>query len=156
MDIAVPASEPSAWFLAFFETTSLSWLNRLPWLRFRHVSAFGYAPGFNLWIFYDVHWHGTEIRLVSHETARAGIADWTRGATVIRMQRPASRRGRLRPALTCVSAMAHLAGLPCVALTPDGLYRSCLKHGGELVLGCEGPATAAGPDAAHAGAAGAG
>jgi hypothetical protein len=161
MDIAVPASEPSAWFLAFFERTSLGWLNRLPLFHFRHVSAFGYCPGLNVWIFYDVHRHGTSIRNVSHETARAGIAEWTAGAVVVRMpaSRPAPRRFRL--GFTCVSAMAHLVGAPCVALTPDRLYLACLRHGGEVVLkgprlGCESAATAAGPDAADAGAAGAG
>ena len=154
MNISVPVSEPSAWFLAFFETTSLGWLNRAPLLRFRHVSAFGYAPGFNCWIFYDVHWRGVSIYLVSHETAKARIGELTRGAIVVRMAR---REDALplhaRLGFYCVPAMKHLVGLACVAVTPDGFYRSVLKAGGEVVFGCESAAAAAGPDAAASGAA---
>lgn len=152
---AFAAAEPSAWFLAFYRESSAPWLNHLP-VRFRHVSAFGYMPGFHAWALYDVNLGGTTLRLVSHETAKAWIGKLIEGAVVVRIEPP--RRDMplwSRLGFYCVPAMKHLIGLPCVSLTPGQFYRAVIRNGGTVVSGCESAPASGRPDSSPASATGA-
>jgi hypothetical protein len=116
--------------------------------RFKHVSAFTYVPGFRAWLICDVQWSGMRLCLFSHEAAMRVFTHYTADCTLVKFDRQhrqmmlASRLG-----FYCVPAVKCLLGLSCVAVTPDGLYRYLVKHGGCLI-GARGdtPAAAARPE----------
>src|SRR6516162_10794908 len=149
-----PVIEPDYWNVVFHKSEGI--LPRLVLGRFQHVSAFTYIPGFSGWILYDVQWAGVRIAMLSKV---AHLVAYTRNCTVVKF----TRRYDHMPLYTrfgfyCVPAIKHLLGLSCVAVSPDGLYRHLIRHGGELISGqcIVTAATAAGSDAAAGATAGPG
>ena len=146
------AIEPTYWNVCFHPAKGF-W-PRLVLGRFQHVSAFTYIPGFSGWILYDVQWSGVRIAMLSKV---AHLVAYTRGCTVIKF----TRRYDHMPFYTrlgfyCVPAIKHLIGLSCVAVTPDGLYRSIIDNGGIILNESKcTPAAAARPDAPAGAGAGA-
>lgn len=129
------AIEPTEWFVVFHRKSMNRFLSFLAFGEFKHVSAFGYCPGFKAWLVYDVQWSGTRIKLLPHnDFGKAAIALWTTDCTIVKLP-----RGNLIPNFSsrvgfyCVSAIKHLLGLRCVAATPGALYRHILRHGGSLL-----------------------
>lgn len=144
------AIEPTEWFVVFNEKSANYWLGLLTPGRFKHVSAFGYVPGIKLWLLYDVQLSGTRIMLLDKDAVMA----WSKGCTILKIARTGSRMGlRSRLCFHCVTAIKHLIGLRCVAVTPDGLYRHILRNGGILISEPRQPAPAASRPDARAGAA---
>jgi len=138
-------SEPTEWFVVFSRSSTSRLLSFIAFGELKHVCAFGYCPGFDAWIVYDVTWPGTRVRLVRNDqTGQQAIIDMTRGCEMLKIahagQTPSlsSRLG-----FYCVSSVKHLLGLRCVAATPGQLYRYLRKSGATLI--CEhGPTTAPG------------
>jgi hypothetical protein len=124
---------PETWTLVFAREASTWWAGFIAFGRYKHVRAYAYVPFLHVWVFYDVHFTGTEILVASEgPPARALIASWIAGADLIRINRlPAADRRRPPLLGFCVPAIKRLIGLRCGALRPDALYRSCLEHGGE-------------------------
>lgn len=142
----VTATEPAEWFVVFHRKSTSRLFSMLSCGEFKHVSAFGYCAGFKAWIVYDVTWAGSYIRLVAHDEAgKQTLGEWTAGCDLVRIARATAPPPVLsRLGLYCVSAIKHLLGLGCVAMTPSGLYRHLLKHGGVLINGHTEPTDAAG------------
>jgi hypothetical protein len=134
------AIEPDTWNVVFHPSaTRLG--RRLG--RFKHVSAFAYVPGFRAWLICDVQWSGLRLCLFSHEAAMRLFTHYTADCTLVmftRQHHPMMLASRL--GFYCVPAVKCLLGLSCVAVTPDGLYRYLVKHGG-CVLGARGNTAAA-------------
>jgi hypothetical protein len=156
MDVtwSLPGSfQPAEWFLAFFERTNVAWLNRLPFVRFRHISAFAYVPGTKAWIWYDSHWFGTSLVIIGHERFTTEVAKLTHGATVVKLaKRPeAPMPLSTRVGFYCVPCVKHLVGVRCAAITPDGFYLAVIRAGG-TIIGRQSP-TATDRSPASAGAA---
>ena len=135
-NITLPeAIEPDTWNVVFYPCASR--LGRML-ARFKHVSAFAYVPGFRAWLICDVQWSGLRLCLFSHEAAMRVFTHYTADCTLVtftRQHRPMLLLSRF--AFYCVPAVKCLLGVSCVAVTPDGLYRYLLKHGGCL-LGARG------------------
>lgn len=145
-----PAIEPTQWFIVFHVTSATKWLGLVTPGKYKHVSAFGYLPGVKLWLLYDVQLNGTRIRLLDKDA----IMLWTRDCDIFLVNSTGARMGlSSRWFFTCVSAIKHLIGLKCVAITPSGLYRHVSKHGGTLISGKERSAAPAGRSLAATGAA---
>lgn len=131
-DVSIPAVEPNEWFVVFHRKSLNRVLSFLAFGEFKHVSAFGYCPGLKVWMLYDVQWSGTRIILVDQKT----VIDWTHGCDILKIPRTTLRMGMSsRLGFYCVTAVKHLIGLRCVAVTPCALYRHILRHGGILI--CE-------------------
>jgi hypothetical protein len=124
------AIEPGEWFVAFHRTSASQILSFLAFGDLKHVSAFGYCPGVKLWLVYDVQWSSTRVILMD----KAAIMAWSRGCDVLKIARTGQRIGlSSRLGLYCVSAVKHLIGLKCVAITPGSLYRHILRNGGIVI-----------------------
>jgi hypothetical protein len=127
-------STPSHWLIAFHTRVPSRWCSLLALGHFKHVSAFGFMPAENLWLFYDVSLRGMQAGVIP--ATEAGYRELTRlhvGATLVRMP---ARRGpgvRFRFGFWCVPAVKHLLGIRCMALRPDALYRWCRRNGGVQV-----------------------
>lgn len=135
--------DPTEWYVVFHVKSATRWLAVVTPGRFKHVSAFAYCAGVGMWLLYDVHWHGTRLRLLD----KAGVMAWSRGCAVVSFSRrdePLKLSGRLGH--TCVTAVRHLLGLRCVAWTPTQLYRHILRNGG-YPISEHRPAALASPDA---------
>lgn len=121
------------WFVAF----SPRCLYRWPWLvpgRFKHCVAFGYSDACRTWVYYDLTMVGTRIYLLPDgPAAYDNLIVWLRGATVLKakMRDAAARRPWL--GFYCVTAVRHLVGSRCGAVTPSGLYDGLLREGAEVV-----------------------
>lgn len=127
------AIEPPQWVLAFHRSAARRWTGWLACGRYKHVSAFAYLPEIGLWLWFDVCLDGTHlVALPDSEAGRREIAVWTADADYLRVPRRPARRVILAP-FYCVAAVRHLVGVPGGALRPDGLWRDCLRNGGELV-----------------------
>jgi hypothetical protein len=151
--VAIPSAiEPNEWFVVFHTKSLSPVLSFLAFGERKHVSAFGYCPGLKVWLLYDVQWGGTRIMLLD----KAAIMEWTRGCDVLKIARVNHRMGlSSRIGLYCVSAVKHLIGLVCVAVTPDQLYRHIIRHGGILISEPkQSPAASGRPDAGSGAAAG--
>lgn len=141
-------AEPTMWFVVFKRTSPLWWVRRLAFGRFKHVAAFGWLPDQQLWVFYEVGVDRSRIAVLpAGPDAEAEIAVLERDAVVVAFA-PRARHVRcLRPGFWCSIAVAHLIGLPTTPLTPSGLFRACLKHGGSIATG--DPDAAISPAALH-------
>jgi hypothetical protein len=134
MDIApITAHTPARWVLCFSRVG-------LPWVPgyYKHVRAYGYLPGIRSWLFYDCNLTGRSVSVApdSDDTVRTVMWAFVRDCDIISM--PAVRAGTM-PWLTrlgwwCVPDMKSLIGLRSRAITPDGLYRDCLRAEGALRL----------------------
>jgi hypothetical protein len=95
---------------------------------------------------------------VSHPAALGVFARYTKDCAVIKFYRQHQHLDLIgRIGFYCVPAIKQLLGLPCVAATPDALYRHLIKHGGVQIHGRVDAAAAAGrPDAQTGARAGAG
>jgi|SRR5271166_588134 len=142
------AFEPATWFLAFFETSSTPWLDRVLPGRFKHVSAFAYVPGACIWVWCDAHWKGLSIVFLPHQGFILQIAPLTRNATIVKTEKrplgamPVSTRF----GFYCVPFVKQLIGLRSFALTPDQCYRFIIRTGGAEIANERAQATGR-PDA---------
>lgn len=151
---AVSAVEPNEWYVVFNRTSANPILSFLACGEFKHVAAFGYLPGVKMWLVYDVQWSGTRVWLANQQA----IMEWTRGCDILKIA--AIRKRMILPGrlgLYCVSAVKHLLGAKCVAVTPSQLYRHILRNGGIVISDARRPASpAARPDVRPGAAAGTG
>lgn len=130
MSATIRVVEPNEWFVVFHRRSNSSILSWLAFGEFKHVSAFGYCVGVKLWLVYDVQWVGTRTMLMDEQS----ILEWTRGCEILKIARTDTRMGLSgRLGLYCVSAIKHLIGLRCVAVTPGQLHRYILRNGGVCI-----------------------
>ena len=138
------AVEPVEWFVVFHTRSSIRWLSFLACGKFKHVSAFGYYPGFKAWLVYDVAMSGTSLIMLSHERAKEVLPVYTNDCTVVKIARNSAPVGlslASRLLFHCTPAIGNLVGLPCVALlNPNHLYRHLLRNGGIVVYDAKHPA----------------
>lgn len=128
-------SQPGAWVLAFDPVAANRWIGALTPGRFKHVRAFGYVPFLHVWIFIDANFAGLEVQLAAEGApADALAASWTRGCTMVVMQRrPHASRSLVTAASGwCVPTVKRLIGLRSSALRVDALFADCLRNGGTL------------------------
>src|SRR6516162_5118909 len=78
------AIEPDTWNVVFHPSESR--LGRVL-LRFKHVSAFAYVPGFRAWLICDVQWSGLRLCLFSHEAAMRLFTHYTEDCTLVTFTR---------------------------------------------------------------------
>jgi len=123
------AIEPSQWFVAFHETTQSKIINALPIGRFKHVTAFGYCAGFKAWLHIDPQFGRLRLALLSQSAMEAAA----RHGVLVKVGHGSGVKFFGRTGLYCVPVIRYVIGLPCVALTPDGLYRQILRNGGILI-----------------------
>lgn len=154
-EVEIPAAiEPTEWFVVFHRKSVNRILSFLAFGEFKHVSAFAYCAGLKVWLVYDVQWSGTRVMLVD----KLSILALTDGCDILKVSRTGERMAMSsRLGFYCVSAVKHLVGLRCVAVTPGALYRHILRNGGMPIHGAgPTPATSGRPDARDRAAAGAG
>lgn len=130
----IDAIEPDQWFVAFHTTAKSRLLSFLAAGKYKHVSAFAYLPGLRAWVIYDAEWRGLRLLFFSHEAAKAVIAERTRDAAIVKINRLGRSMGlSSRVALYCVSTIKHLLGVRCPCVRPEAFYAYLLRNGGELI-----------------------
>lgn len=124
--------EPGEWFIVFHPDTAIPFVRAVCPGRFKHVSAWGYYPGFKSWLIFDPQWGGLRLSMISHADMPTAFPEYTRGCEVVKMVRageiglsPLSRLG-----FWCVPAIKHLLGVRCATWRPDAFYRHILRRGG--------------------------
>lgn len=134
---AEPIGEVSTWFLCFDRSSPTWWVRLIPG-RYKHVRAFGFVPLMGVWVFFDVTLAGQWFVLARDGTDEfeAMVERWWRGADVMKIKRQRGPIGVARFGLWCVPAIAGLIGVRG-ALRPDGLWRECIRQGGEPLQGTD-------------------
>lgn len=126
--------EPQVWNVVFNREAASGWARLVPG-RFKHVRAYAFVPATRLWLFYDVHFAGTEIFAVPDgPDANAAIFSFIgpEGASdIVAVRRLPARPRRFPWSNWCTPALRHLLNLPGSALLPDGFHRDCLANGGK-------------------------
>ena len=130
----VCALEPPLWILVFSRHTKIWWIRLLACGRYKHVKAFAYVPGMDIYLFFD--WSLDRAGIVAApntaETVNGYLAKFIADADLM----AAPQRGRERRIprfgiFSCVTAVKHLIGVRCPAMRPDGLWRYCIAAGGQ-------------------------
>lgn len=128
-----PDFAPAVWNIVFNREAASWWSSLVPG-RFKHVRAYAFLPAQKLWLFYDVHFGGTDIAVVPDgpDAIRAiySFIGPEGRSEIVSVRRLPRRRRWLPLANWCTPALRHLTGLPGSALLPDGFYRECLANGG--------------------------
>lgn len=127
----VPLS-PENWYIVFKTKTPREWLNRVPFLRFRHVMCFGYVAAADTWVFFDTSLTNAATALVPNAAVTPYI-DWVcMDAGVLKM--PAGERTHYSPfGRICTAQVALICGIRCCALRPGALWRHCLRNNAEII-----------------------
>ncbi len=135
-DYELADCEPDEWFIVFHRDSDRWWVRWLAAGRYKHVSAFGFNSNTQTWTFFSFLTGRLRIVTVTDRQANRLLAVYSREGCVVRMPAPAKDDHTFRPKLlfTCVSAMAHLVGLPGCALRPDAFLRQCLRNGGSVLV----------------------
>lgn len=127
------AYEPTSWCVVFNVEASSWWMRLIPG-RFKHVRAYAFIPKTRTWLFYDVHFGGTELMAIPDgPDARAAIWSYIGPpgcSYVVSVPRLPRRRRWFPWSNWCTPALRHLLNLPGSALRPSAFYRDCLDHGG--------------------------
>lgn len=126
--------EPDFWVVVFHRR-SVNWVFSLIAMgRFKHVSAFGWVPGLNVWLLYDHGYRRTQVAVLPDtEAAKAELAVFVGDGAMVRMPVRQTARRLRRVGLFCTTSVAHLIGLSSGALRPDRLFRHCMENGGVLI-----------------------
>lgn len=130
-----PGHEPTAWLLLFSTATGKPWLDRLLPGRFKHVSAAGWVSEAKVWIFYDVSWLRTSLKVLDADAGDARFAVRQRGHGVLKVWVEPEIRGAamMRAGFWCVPAIKHLIGSRSGALRPDRLWRDLVAANAEII-----------------------
>jgi len=123
---------PSVWWTAFYGNENRWWWDRICKPGFRHVCAFTFYPGPDVWVLYDVTFNRTNIRVMSREVWSAWMSTLPRHARFLRSEIPDEPHPRpwwLKLTFWCAPAVAHLLGVNSRALRPQALYRDLVAQG---------------------------
>jgi len=124
--------EPN-WILLFSKKPGRWWVRLLACGRYHHVKAIAYLPAMRAWLFYDVKFNGTRLRLAHEDDpdTSAHLRDYLDSCDLVAMPRlPIPKRVAPHAGFWCTLAMKHLVGIRTAALRPDRLWRHCLAAGG--------------------------
>lgn len=126
--------EPDSWLVVFHEKSSVRWVNRLVWGRFKHVSAVAWFEAARVWVLFDPALPRIQIVAMPENIGAEVVGGMIDNAGVLRIRTRegfGSVGGRL--GLWCVPAVKHLLGLRCGALRPDALWNHCVADGAEVM-----------------------
>lgn len=129
------AQEVTDWMVVFHKS-SASWVGRVVPGRFKHVSMLGWAPLAKVWIMFDVALTQSKmIVLPEGKAALDRIAIWTADCSILKMTSVVRVSKAPRFGNWCVPSARHLLGLSGGAvLTPDHLWKECLRHNAKVVF----------------------
>jgi hypothetical protein len=125
--------EPT-WTLVFCRKPGRWWVRLLACGRYNHVKAVAYLPQLRAWLFYDVRFNGTHVRLAEIDApgTRASLQDYLADSDTVMMPRlPTPRRRAPQIGFWCTIAMKHLVGIRSRALRPDRFWQDCIAAGGK-------------------------
>lgn len=123
---------PQEWFVVFKYKSALRWCNWIPG-RFHHCFAMAYIEELKSWVFVEfAPLAGAAIAFCPDTEVNEWLGEASRDAVVVKM--PARMTRGWYCGLWCVPLTAHVIGLKSCALLPDGLFRDCLRQGGEIVI----------------------
>lgn len=132
MIVRVQPERAMRWQVVFWEDAATPFWQRVIPGRFKHVSLLACLPDAQAWTHVDLGWAAREIWVlpeakISHDLMGATFAH----ATIVEFA-AAETPGRRPWLYSCVGVARHVLGLKCVCLTPDGLYRALIRHGGQV------------------------
>lgn len=141
MIITQYAEEITEWFVVFQTATASGFLDRIIPGKFKHVCAFGWSAGCQVWVFFDpaqrmLHASVAPAGKLGDEAVSRFIHYRGRESSVLKMARQAGR-GRshfMRGGFWCTSTIAHLLNMPGGALLPDRLWRDCINANAKIVI----------------------
>jgi len=141
---------PPEWFLTFRRSTPTRIVSWACWGEFKHVGAFGYVPGQDLWLFFEPCLNTLECSVFPDSAADPAIRDMTAGALVVKWTPPLLPPRFWNPVNVCAVQVARLVGVRSCALRPSALLRDVLRQGGTIVAGAGiGPVQEAGTAESH-------
>jgi hypothetical protein len=125
--------EARRWTVVFHRKAENWFFDLIAMGHFKHVSAFAWLPELGIWVFYDVGFRRTRlVHMADGQFAQATIGNLCRRNAVVTLAAREDGLPLMRWGLFCTTAVAHLLGIPCVALRPDALYRRLIASGGQL------------------------
>jgi hypothetical protein len=125
--------EPT-WTLVFCKKPGRWWVRLLACGRYNHVKAVAYLPRLRAWLFYDVRFNGTHVRLAPADAPDTGafLRDYLADSDTIAIPKlPIPRRAAPQIGFWCTIAIKHLVGIRSRALRPDRLWADCIAAGGK-------------------------
>ena len=129
------AGEPLEWLVVFDHGTSKPWFDRLVPGRFKHVSVAAYLDVPKVWLFYDIGWTGTKIKVLSAKSGEIYLGRYlVSGRKILRVpysRAPTSWWTKVL-GIWCVPAVKHLIRSRSGALLPDSLWRDLRAAGAQI------------------------
>ena len=127
--------EVTDWMIVFHTDCQTRLFRAIPG-RFKHVSLLGWAQLAKVWIMLDVSLSQSKmIVLPESQAARDRIAIWTKGCAILRMEARVRTSKKPRFGGWCVPSARHMLGLSGGAvLTPDHLWKECLRNGAKVIF----------------------
>lgn len=134
IELADPGSK-TIWIVAFVARPRLRWWDWLYRGPYRHVVAFRFVPGRDLWVGLDWHSRGLTYHLMTRDKA---VGTWIQieqdGGKLIRWEGPVGPGASPVWPAYCVPAVAHAIGLGKWVITPGALIGALRRTGGEDFL----------------------
>lgn len=132
--IGLGSGQPARWILGF-DRTARHWAPAVFCARskYKHVSAAGYVPEADAWMFVDVCFDRTRLIVTRGADARRVMAELWGDADLIGIDAQPAGSSCYRLGFWCVPAIKHLIGLRSYAMLPDALWRDCVKAGGKVI-----------------------
>lgn len=135
-DDTLGAGQPTRWILGF-DRTARHWVAALFGFgrKYKHVSAAGYVPEADAWVFVDVCFDRTNLVVTRGADVKRVMAELWGDADLIGIDAQPRGSNGYRLGFWCVPAVKHLIGLRSSALLPGALWRDCLRNGGQVLDG---------------------
>jgi hypothetical protein len=125
--------EPDAWFVFFNGQSDTWWVQRWVPGRFKHVDAVGYCRSAGCWLWVEMLVGRMSVSAVPDDDVGREMLAKHRAARKCLLVVPKTKGRVYRPALNCVTALAHLMGSTSGALLPDRLWRDLLAEGAQEI-----------------------
>ena len=122
---------PRHWFVVFKKKSKLGWANWVP-SKFKHCFCLAFIEEMQSWVVVEfAAQSGSMVAFVADSEASDILTAACDDAVVLKVVSRATKGWGW--GLWCVPLTAQLIGIPSCALRVDGLFRDCMRNGGEII-----------------------
>jgi hypothetical protein len=123
------------WYVCFSDAKRMAPGQKYLKKGFRHVKAFGFDPGANVWIIFDPGWEGISLRAISDtEQVQRLIAKAYSQGPVLYVETGNDKIWKPRWFMVCSSEICHLVGMDLFVHTPWRLFCALKQRGATELL----------------------
>jgi len=123
------------WYVCFADSETLCWGQKYLKKGFRHVRAFGYDPGTNVWIVFDPAWEAIMLRTIDDpKRVEEMIKKAYKAGPILYVTTQHETIWKPRWFMVCSSQICHLLGMDLFVHTPWRLFCALKQKGATELL----------------------